>query len=168
MIKTVERKLNQGFTLVEILLVVAIIGVLATIVLSSVSDSRGSARDASRAQTMKQLEIALERYRNENNGQYPDTGNVWFGNCRLTGNTALTGASGYIPNLAPQFIQELPAPVLGCSGTNQWDGFLYRSDGDGYKLLNQTVYNTPQPTSAFYDPLYPGIMICKGALACAN
>ncbi len=65
---------TTGFTLIELLVVVAIIGVLATTVLSSLQDSRAAARDARRFQEVRQLQTALELYRNNNNGLYPCLG----------------------------------------------------------------------------------------------
>lgn len=65
------RKYSKGFTLIELLVVIAIIGILASVVLASLSTSRASARDANRLTEAKQLQTALEIYRNNNNNQYP-------------------------------------------------------------------------------------------------
>lgn len=62
---------QSGFTLIELLVVISIIGVLATTVLTSLQDARASARDATRVQTVKQLQLALEIFRNNNGGLYP-------------------------------------------------------------------------------------------------
>jgi len=64
---------HRGFTLIELLVVIAIIGLLASTVLASLSSARSSARDAGRLSDIKQLQIALELYRNANNGLYPTT-----------------------------------------------------------------------------------------------
>lgn len=48
--------MKKGFTLIELLVVVSIIGVLATIVLSSLSAARDRARIASAQATFKQIE----------------------------------------------------------------------------------------------------------------
>lgn len=64
-------KTGSGFTLIELLVVIAIIGILASTVLASLSTSRAAARDANRLAEAKQLQIALELYRNNNNNQYP-------------------------------------------------------------------------------------------------
>ena len=62
---------NRGFTLIELMVVITIIGLLASAVLASMSNSRKSARDASRVQAVKELQKSLELYRNANNGIYP-------------------------------------------------------------------------------------------------
>ncbi|PIW97085.1 hypothetical protein COZ82_01485 [Candidatus Kaiserbacteria bacterium CG_4_8_14_3_um_filter_38_9] len=65
-----QTKPSAGFTLIELLVVIAIIGILASTVLASLSSARSSARDASRVQAIKQLQNALELYRNAH-GKYP-------------------------------------------------------------------------------------------------
>lgn len=55
------RKLfSKGFTLVELLVVVAIIGLLASIVFVSLGSSRGDARNARRKADLRQVKTALE------------------------------------------------------------------------------------------------------------
>jgi prepilin-type N-terminal cleavage/methylation domain-containing protein len=64
----------SGFTLIELLVVITIIGVLTSVVLSSISTARVNARDSARLQEARQLMSALELYRNTNGG-YPCSGN---------------------------------------------------------------------------------------------
>ena len=66
-----QTKPSAGFTLIELLVVIAIIGILASTVLASLGSARSSARDARRLSETKQLQTALELYRNSNNNQYP-------------------------------------------------------------------------------------------------
>lgn len=61
---------KTGFTLIELLVVIAIIGILASVVLSSLNSARASARDAARVSIFKNIQTALEIYRNAN-GSYP-------------------------------------------------------------------------------------------------
>ena len=65
---------RRGFTLLELLLVVAIIGVLAAILLPALSRARESARRASCLTNLSQLGIALQCYAEENEGQLPWSG----------------------------------------------------------------------------------------------
>ncbi len=62
---------QKGFTLVELLVVVAIIGLLAGIAVVSVNSTRVKARDARRIADVKQMQNALELYNNTMNGAYP-------------------------------------------------------------------------------------------------
>lgn len=75
---------RRGFTLIELMVVIAIIGVLATTVLAAVQDTRVKARDARNLQEARQLAIAIELYRNQNGG-YPCSGNAGM-NCLPTVN----------------------------------------------------------------------------------
>jgi len=65
-------KAKRGFTLVEILVVIAIIGILASIVLASLSTARAKGRDAKRVSDLKEVQLALELYY-DSNGSYPLT-----------------------------------------------------------------------------------------------
>jgi prepilin-type N-terminal cleavage/methylation domain-containing protein len=53
---------NKGFTLIELLVVISIIGMLSSIVLSSLQDARAKARDARRAMDMTQIYNALNLF----------------------------------------------------------------------------------------------------------
>lgn len=65
------KNTKKGFTLIELITVVAIIALLSTFVVASLSSSRQKSRDAQRIQAMKQVQNALELYRSDNNS-YPD------------------------------------------------------------------------------------------------
>lgn len=62
---------QKAFTLIELLMVIAVIGLISTIVLVSVNTARKKARDAKRMADLNQLNIALEMYY-EANGSYPN------------------------------------------------------------------------------------------------
>ncbi len=55
-----------GFTLVELLVVIAIIGILASIISASLVTSRKKGRDAKRIADIKNLQLGLEEYYNDN------------------------------------------------------------------------------------------------------
>lgn len=67
------RKINNGFTIIEFLLVIVIIGLLSSVIFVAVSDSRKKSRDLERAEDVRQLSTQLERYY-ANYGQYPVSG----------------------------------------------------------------------------------------------
>jgi len=57
---------KKGFTLIELLVVIAIIGVLASIVIASLSGAKASARDSKRISDIKNIQLALALYYNDN------------------------------------------------------------------------------------------------------
>ena len=60
----------RGFTVVELLVVMAIIGLLSSIILATLNTSRQKARDNSRQTSLRQVQIALDLYYNAY-GTYP-------------------------------------------------------------------------------------------------
>ena len=60
-----QLKNELGFTLIEILVVLAIIGVLTTIALPNFMGARQRARDAVRKSDIRQIQKALELYKND-------------------------------------------------------------------------------------------------------
>ncbi len=61
---------KSGFTIVELLIVVVVIGILAAIVTVAYTGIQSAARDSSRVATLNQLQKALELYY-ASNSQYP-------------------------------------------------------------------------------------------------
>ena len=61
---------KKGFTLIEILIVVAIIGILASVVLVGLGPVQKQGRDARRVSDLRQAQNGLELYFNKN-GRYP-------------------------------------------------------------------------------------------------
>jgi len=58
-------RFNRGFTLVELLVIISIIGFLASIVLISLNNARLKSRDAKRVADVRQFISALELYQNQ-------------------------------------------------------------------------------------------------------
>lgn len=114
---------QRAFTIIELLVVMGIIGLLASVVVASIAPAREKARDARRLQDMNTIRSALELYY-EANKQYPAF-------------RARTGASSCGTNwcaletaLAP-FVTTLPRDPSGLQTT-----YLYYYDSntnDGYQ-----------------------------------
>ena len=84
---------NKGFTLIEILVVVAIIGVLSSVVLVGLNGARKQGRDARRIADLRQIQTGLELYF-QSNGKYPATPANW-----QALETALVGAGIGVTNV---------------------------------------------------------------------
>ena len=69
--KGIKMKTKKGFTLVELLLVVLIISVLASIVVPRMSGAAAGAANAKDEANWANLVRALELYASNNSGQYP-------------------------------------------------------------------------------------------------
>ncbi len=146
------KKFKKAFTLIELLIVIAIIAILATLIFVNVASARKKARDVKRKADLKNLQTALEMY-NEANGSYPTTGSaVWgFNGCGL-GNHGVTGPTGYVPNLAPTYVSTLP---LDPTVVSQDHCYTYRSNGTDYKLRALNTVEIPLvSTDPFYDSLH--------------
>lgn len=82
------KKYNtKGFTLIEVLLVIAILAILAAVVIIAINPAKqlGEARDAQRRNDVRAIVDALQQYSIDNRGEYPDT-IPWGGDdCLLDG-----------------------------------------------------------------------------------
>jgi len=79
---------ETGFTLMELLIVIAMIAGLATIFIASYPASTQKARDAERMSDIKQYQIALEAYANSHGGLYPTGTNILPNVCTTSLTTA--------------------------------------------------------------------------------
>ena len=66
-----RSKARQGFTLVEILIVVVILGILAAIVIPQFTSASEDARASSLVSQLQTIRSQLELYQIQHNGEYP-------------------------------------------------------------------------------------------------
>lgn len=143
---------SRGFTLIELLVVIAIIGILSSVVLVSLNTARAKARDAKRLSDLHQVELALNLYYSDN-GAYPVAG-AWWGNCATWGSHGTSGANGWVPNLAPTYIPELPLDPKPANGTAGC--YIYSSNGTDYMLMDYTSVETyTVTTNKWMRPIQP-------------
>lgn len=84
--------IKKGFTLIELLVVIAIIGMLSALLVPNFMGARERARDAQRKSDLKQIQKALEMYRQDQT-LYPTATSGRFGTC---GSSFSSGSTVYM------------------------------------------------------------------------
>ncbi|NTW62053.1 prepilin-type N-terminal cleavage/methylation domain-containing protein [Candidatus Saccharibacteria bacterium] len=128
--------LRFGFTVIELLVAISVIGVLATIVTISFSSIQKTSRDAQRSSRVELISEALEKYYDKN-GEYPS--------CVAMKALANTVTSSTLPGLDPNVL----ATPTSASGTNSIStcSDLSSITGDFFAYTGDTSTNcTDSPT----------------------
>ncbi|HEQ78175.1 MAG TPA: prepilin-type N-terminal cleavage/methylation domain-containing protein [Euryarchaeota archaeon] len=135
------KNTKKGFTLIELLVVISIIGLLSSVILASLNTARSKARDAQRISDLKQIQLALELYRDEN-GSYPVGPDVYNGVLLYyynNWNTLSTVLTGYIPKVPQDPIGS--AQGIPPASASSYSGLSYTyyssSDGSAYQLMGR-------------------------------
>lgn len=117
---------QSGFTLIEILVVMVIIGVVASIGLGNFQSSQIKGRDATRKSDLKQIANALETYYNDK-GQYPTDNSGLINGC-ANGSTCGWG-DVFVDENGTTYMVEIP--------TDPRDDYAYHYfslDGTSYQV----------------------------------
>lgn len=137
--------LNRGFTLIELMLVVVMLGVLAGIVMASFGNPASQTREVALAAALRNLRTQVMTYRLQHRDTLPD-GLLLMQ--QLTGNTDVAGnvGVGAAYPLGPYFQSPPTNPFNGRSDAkpiapglplepDDTTGWLYQSDGNRFSLI---------------------------------
>lgn len=137
---------KKGFTLIEVLVVVAIISLLASVVVAGLTDARGGAKNSKRNELARQYVTALGIYHNEY-GSYPsresnNTTNVCLGSgytsgCRVWGPHSQDDT---INGQIDEFIPGIPAS-LDVTTVNTIEDGVVSFSGIAYKCTDENCIN---------------------------
>lgn len=103
--------MKKGFTLIELLITMLIIGIIASLAVVGLTSVRSKSRDTRRISDIRQIQNALEIYRNDNN-VYPSA---------ITSGESMTGENDYV------YMSKVPtAPGIN-DGDCESDAYTYGS-----------------------------------------
>ena len=118
---------NQGFTLVEILIVVIILGILAAIVIPQFTEASDDARTSALSSDLQTVRAQLELYKMQHGGNYPAVGDVVTA---LTTVTQYDGAS-YGPYLTKFPINPFESSSTVAAAAAAGVGWVYADAATG-------------------------------------
>ena len=130
------KETNKGFTLIELLVVIAIIGMLSSVVLASLNSARAKARDVKRLSDIRQVQNALELYRNDNQRYPPVANDNADPSCACSSScTAATRFCNLVNDLVtPGYLSSISSdPIEG--NDNQGYRYSTNSTGNGYTII---------------------------------
>ena len=119
------RKMRKGFTLIELMIVVAIIAIIAAIAIPSLLQSKIATNDKAAVQNLRAIMTANQTFESQRYGYYGSLATQYNGFCKQTSdllNATLTNEDG-----STSKIRNLEATLCADEDTNaDSGGYLYR------------------------------------------
>jgi len=149
--KNVYRSNRKGFTLVEILIVVIILGILAAIVIPQFTSASSDARQSSLTSQLQTIRSQVELYKLQHGDAYPTSDGTAAGTWDWS---KLTGTSTYASKTVGPYLQQVPTnpqngktavasvatdPAVGTASAN--NGFVF-SQATGKVFATDKSFNT--------------------------
>lgn len=155
-------KLSKGFTLIEVLLVIAILGILAVLITNNFFSSLRKGRDAARKSNLSSISKAVEMFY-EDKAMYPDYNILEYSKlCETEADSADES------ECRKTYIFEIPIDPI--SGNN----YVYQTDALGtYYSLYSCIENSQDSSAGVDQNGYTGIScgncgLCKYRIQSPN
>ena len=126
-----SKQKQTGFTIIELLVVIVVIGILATVIIIAYNGAQDRARFASYRSDISRINDAIQVYFGEK-GSYPydaSVGSTPGSSYCITGTTSFMSNTG----LAPSYINPMPKVSSVPNGT--YYAYCWKGAGDEYKLI---------------------------------
>ena len=134
-----KRNVARGFTLVEILIVVIILGILAAIVIPQFTNASNDARNNSIASTLQTLRGQIELYKIQHADTPPLAASMWTQMLFPSNTSGTTQAASDATHSLGPYVQSPPVnpangntTIAGAVGTNV--GWVYTVVGSAYTV----------------------------------
>ena len=133
--KITRRSFTRGFTLIEMLVVIAIIAILSGIIMTNLSGAKGKARDAKRISDLGSIQVALSLYFDRCD-RYPNVtgGGVGIGETQVPNQCSKTNTNTTNAYMMTDFIASIPTPPTGVTGQTVYEYAINSSNNTDYVL----------------------------------
>ena len=126
MVQKLRKRMHGegGFTLVELLVVMLILGLLAAIAIPSFFNQRDKARDADAKASVRTAQTAMETYATDNQGSYLDA------------------TTGILEGIEPTLTDAPNAVVVGTAATDNYSISVLSDAGQTFTIARNATGNT--------------------------
>jgi prepilin-type N-terminal cleavage/methylation domain-containing protein len=158
--KKINHKSRKGFTLIELMVVIVLIGILSGVLLGviNISGMRSKARDAQRVADLKKIQTALELYFADNRAYVASAG--WG---TVSGKLSALTTGGYIAVLPtdPSVTGTGQSP---CAAADSNKNYWYKGTVSGYVLTTTMEVQTSALSSQCTNLINWTAQGCSGIL----